>query len=75
MQQVLLTASVGVFQPEDIVVSKAMIEVGLAVLEETDDRPLSRSTVERAFQQMCHCGFRESVAWSYLQTAPQGQAK
>lgn len=75
MDRGLLTAPVAAFRPEDIVVSKAMIEVGLAVLEETDDRPLSRSTVEKAFQQMCHCGFQESAVWSCAPTAPQGQEK
>lgn len=45
---------------EDIPVSRAMIEVGLAVLEETEEWPLSRSTVERAFQEMYLCGFLES---------------
>lgn len=75
MNRELLTAAKAPFQPEDIVVSKAMIEAGLAVLEETDDRPLSRSTVERAFQQMCHCGFQESAAWSCVLTAPQDQEK
>lgn len=75
MERVFLTSTGGEFQPEDIVVSRAMIEAGLAVLEETDDRPLSRSTVERAFQQMCHCGFRESVASSCDRTGPQDQVK
>ncbi|MNE95746.1 hypothetical protein D3C77_367010 [compost metagenome] len=46
---------------ENIIVSSAMIEAGLAVLEETDDRPLSRATVERAFQAMCLCGLQESA--------------
>ena len=46
---------------EDIPVSPSMVEAGLAVLEETDDRPLSRFTVERAFQAMYLCGFLESV--------------
>lgn len=46
---------------EVIPVSASMIEAGLAVLEETDDRPLSRSTVERAFQAMCLCGLAESA--------------
>lgn len=45
---------------EDIPVSPSMIEAGLSVLEETDDRPLSRFTVERAFQAMWLCGFLES---------------
>lgn len=60
MQQVFLATAGLEFQPEDIVVSRAMIEAGLAALEETDDRPLSRSTVERAFQQMCHCALQEA---------------
>lgn len=46
---------------EDIPVSTSMIEAGLEVLEETDDRPLSRFTVERAFQAMCLCGLAESA--------------
>lgn len=46
---------------EEIPVSASMIEAGLAVLEETDDRPVSKFTVERAFQAMCLCGLRESV--------------
>lgn len=50
---------------EDIVVSMGMIEAGLAVLEETDDRPLSRLTVERAFQQMCLRSLQESALSSY----------
>lgn len=45
---------------EDIAVSSGMIEAGLAVLEETNDQPLSRLTVERAFQQMCLRGLQES---------------
>ena len=49
------------FLPEHIPVSAAMIEAGLSVLEETDEWPLSRLTVERAFQEMCLCGLRESV--------------
>lgn len=49
---------------EDIPVSAAMIEIGLSVLEETDDRPISRLTIERAFQEMYLCGFRESVSAS-----------
>jgi hypothetical protein len=48
-------------RPEDIPVSSSMVEAGLAVLEETDDRPLSRFTVERAFQAMCLCGLAESL--------------
>lgn len=75
MERAFLTSAGMELQPEDIVVSRAMIEVGLAVLEETEDRPLSRSTVERAFQQMCHCGFRESVASSCGRLAPQDQGK
>lgn len=63
------------FQPEDIVVSKAMIEVGLAVLEETEDRPLSRSTVERAFRQMCYCGCQEFAASYGVRSSLQDQAK
>ncbi|MNS45363.1 hypothetical protein D3C72_778300 [compost metagenome] len=58
---------------EDIVVSRGMIEVGLAVLEETDDRPLSRLTVERAFREMCLRGLQESAAWSPDLIAPQDQ--
>jgi hypothetical protein len=61
MRQVCTTEKLGVVRPEDVVVSKAMIEVGLSVLEETDDRPLSRATVERAFQEMCLCAVREAV--------------
>lgn len=45
---------------EDIPVSAAMVEAGLAVLEEIDDWPISRSRVERAFQEMYLCGFLES---------------
>ncbi|ODB39973.1 hypothetical protein A9L43_15260 [Pseudomonas mosselii] len=60
MERVVLTATGMELQPEDIIVSRTMIEVGLAILEETDDRPLSRSTVERAFQQMCHCALQEA---------------
>lgn len=45
--------------PEDIPVSTAMIEAGLEVLEETDERPLSRLTVERAFQAMFLCALTE----------------
>lgn len=75
MERVFLTSTGVEFRPEDIVVSRAMIEVGLAVLEEADDRPLSRSTVERAFQQMCHCGFRESAASSCGRIGPQDQEK
>jgi hypothetical protein len=47
------------FSAMDIVVTPAMIDVGLSVLEETDDRPLLRSTVERAFQEMCFLSLRE----------------
>lgn len=75
MERVFITSAGMEFRPEDIIVSRAMIEAGLAVLEETDDRPLSRSTVEKAFQQMCHCGFRESVASSCGRLAPQDQGK
>lgn len=50
---------------EDIPVSRAMVDVGLAVLEETGDWPISRSTVERAFQEMYLCGFRESASASF----------
>ena len=46
---------------EDIPVSPSMVEAGLSVLEETYDRPLSRFTVERAFQAMYLCGFLESL--------------
>lgn len=49
---------------DDIPVSAAMVEAGLAVLEETDAWPLSRLTVERAFQAMFHCALRGSVAES-----------
>lgn len=45
--------------PEDIPVTSATIEAGLEVLEETDERPLSRLTVERAFQAMCLCALTE----------------
>lgn len=45
---------------EDIPVSAAMVEAGLAVLEEIDDWPISRARVERAFQEMYLCGFLES---------------
>ncbi|MOA38365.1 hypothetical protein D3C78_1600420 [compost metagenome] len=62
MLHVSLAGEVSVLRPEDIIVSEAMIEVGLAVLEETDDRPLSRATVERAFQEMCLCGLQQSAA-------------
>lgn len=62
MQHVGLAGEVSVLRPEDIIVSEEMIEVGLAVLEETDDRPLSRATVERAFQEMCLCGLQQSAA-------------
>ena len=65
----------GSIRAEDIVVSSAMIEVGLAVLEETENRPLSRLTVERAFQEMCLRGLQESAAWSYVQKAPQDLKK
>ena len=44
----------------DIPVSAAMIEAGLAVLEETNEWPLSTGRVERAFQEMYLCGFFES---------------
>lgn len=73
MQQVCTTEKLGSLHPEDVIVSEAMIEVGLSVLEETDDRPLSRATVERAFREMCLCGFQESAAWSSGQTALQDQ--
>lgn len=46
--------------PEDIPVSAAMVEAGLEILEEIDERPLSRLRVERAFQAMYLCGFQES---------------
>lgn len=45
---------------EDVPVSVAMVDAGLAVLEEIDDWPISRSRVERAFQEMYLCGFLES---------------
>jgi hypothetical protein len=48
------------FRAENIPVSASMIEAGLAVLEETNDRPLSRLTVERAFQAMCLRSLEES---------------
>lgn len=32
-----------------------MIEAVMSILEETDDQPLSRLTVERAFQEMFLC--------------------
>lgn len=47
--------------PEEIPVSAAMIEAGLDILEEIDERPLSRLRVERAFQAMYLCGFQESA--------------
>lgn len=65
MDVLLLRAAQKAICAEDIPVSKAMVEAGLAVLEETGEWPLSRSTVERAFQEMYLCGFRESVAASY----------
>lgn len=46
--------------PEDVPVSAAMIDAGLEILEEIDERPLSRIRVERAFQAMYLCGFQES---------------
>lgn len=46
--------------PEDVPVSAEMIEAGLEILEEIDERPLSRIRVERAFQAMYLCGFQES---------------
>ena len=46
--------------PEDIPVSAAMVEAGLEILEEIDERPLSRLRAERAFQAMYLCGFQES---------------
>ncbi|RMS14578.1 hypothetical protein ALP72_02141 [Pseudomonas coronafaciens pv. coronafaciens] len=49
---------------EDIPVSSLMIETGLAILEETNDQPLSRLTVERAFQEMFLCALRVSVGES-----------
>jgi len=55
----------GSIRAEDIFVSSTMIEAGLAVLEETDSWPLSRVMVERAFQEMCLCGLRESGHESY----------
>lgn len=49
---------------DDIPVSEKMVEAGLAILEETGDWPISRATVERAFQEMYLCGFRESASVS-----------
>ena len=45
---------------EDIPVSAEMVDAGLAVLEEIDEWPISRSRVERAFQEMYLCGFLKS---------------
>ncbi len=60
MDDVRLSNCRPTFCAEDIPVSVAMVDAGLAVLEETDDWPISRSRVERAFQEMCLCGFLES---------------
>lgn len=49
---------------EDIPVSSMMIETGMAMLEGADDRPPSRLTVERAFQEMFLCALRVSVGES-----------
>lgn len=59
MSDVLVRPVTAPIRAEDIVVTSAMIEAGLAVLEETDDLPLSRFTVERAFQEMCLCALKE----------------
>lgn len=61
MHQLSAIGALGALRPDDVVVSKAMIEVGLSVLEETDDRPLSHATVGRAFQEMCLCAMREAA--------------
>ena len=61
MQQSDLAPTTLGFKSEDILVSSAMIEIGLIILEETDERPLSRSTVERAFREMCLCALKEEL--------------
>ena len=60
------------FSAEDIQVSDSMIEAGMAVLEETGTWPISRFTVERAFQAMCRCAIEESPR---AKSAPLGSRR
>ena len=48
-------------EASEIVVSDAMIDAGLEILEEVDEWPVTRFRLERAFQAMCLQSLKESV--------------
>ena len=64
MTKPCLNADHASISAQNIPVSSAMVEVGLGVLEETNNWPISRPTAERAFQEMYLCGFLESASVS-----------
>ncbi len=48
-------------EASEIVVSDAMIDTGLEILEEVDEWPVTRFRLERAFQAMCLQSLKESA--------------